>query len=53
MSRSATVIEVEIDAKQKRLAYIREEDRQLVEELGELWKERIELTAGAKDASDV
>lgn len=34
---STATLEVEIDAKQKRLAYIRSEERQLVSELDVLW----------------
>lgn len=51
--RTEVVIRVDIDARQKRLAYIREEERQIVKELNILWQEVNELTDGAKDASDV
>ncbi|CAL9979333.1 hypothetical protein VPHD148_0223 [Vibrio phage D148] len=52
-SRTKAVIEVDIDAKQKRLAFIRKEERQLVEELSVLWKERSELTCSATAANAV
>lgn len=50
---SKVTLELEIDARQKRLALIREEDRQLVKELSELWKEHSAITSGAMDAKDV
>ena len=51
MSRTQAVILVEIDAKQKRLAYIRSEERQLVEELDLLWQEQKQYTDGASVAN--
>lgn len=51
MNRTQAVILIEIDAKQKRLAYIRTEERQLVEELEVLWKEQKQSIAGAQDVN--
>lgn len=50
-ARTKVVVLVDIDTKQKRLDYIREEERSLVLELKALWKEVAELTDGATDAA--
>lgn len=41
-----------IEEKQERLAEIRAEERELVKELSDLWKERLEDTSGATAASE-
>jgi len=48
---SKATIKALIDAKQKRLALILDEERQLVQELHALWKEYSEITSGVLPAS--